>query len=111
MNDTAILRCPLCNNRLYSKKCGLACKTHQCLFYWKVSGWCLKDSVWVYGDRSIDQDIRWDKAHPDFSYPPLKKGIDKRHLAAMRAAVQKDKSLRFRIPEKYGFVDTEEVSQ
>lgn len=93
--------CPICRNILYQRKCGLTCKNHQCLFYWKGNGWCLKGSLWVYSDNGIDKIIRWDKAHPGYSYPPIKKGVDKRHLAGMNAALQKDENLCFVIPKKY----------
>ena len=96
-----IPRCPLCNNHLYPKKCGLVCKNHKCALYWKLGGWCLKNSVWVYADLGIDKIIRWDRIHPGYSYPPLKNKIDKKHLAGMYKALEKDETLCFMIPRKY----------
>lgn len=102
---TIIRRCPLCGNRLYSKKCGLVCKNHQCSFYWKLGGWCLRNlgsSVWQYTDNCLDAQIRWDKAH---GYPPRKEKIHERHLAAMFLALQKDENLCFIIPLRFCLPD------
>ena len=110
MNDQP-LRCPICNNKLYSKKCGLVCKNHQCLFYWKGSGWCLKNpdsSLWVYSDNDLDTQIRWDLKH---GYPPLHTKISKRHIDAMHAALHKDENLCFVIPIRYYSQDSGVMSE
>lgn len=105
------LRCPLCNRKLVQKRCGLVCKNHQCLFYWKLGGWCLKNpgsSVWHYTDNSIDKQIRWDKAH---GYPPLHTKISKRHIKAMHATLRKNSDLCFVIPLRYYSEDSEVVQE
>ena len=104
-------RCPLCNNRLYTRKCGFVCKNWKCLLYSKGSGWCLKDSNWVYTDRFIDGVIAWDKAHPNVVYPPIKKEIPERHLESMNATLCKNGDLVFVIPLKYYSPDSEEVPE
>lgn len=97
--------CPICHNRLYEKKNSFAvCKNRQCAFYWKLGGWGLKNSVWVYQDNDYDKDSRWDKAH---GYSPRKFEIAERHLAAMVLALEKDGSLCFVIPEKYCLPNSE----
>lgn len=101
MSDQPIPRCPVCNNRLYPKKCGYVCENHRCLFYWKRDGgWCLHDSVWYYRDRCIDQIIAWDKKHPMFYYHPIEPKIPKRHHEAMDAALRKNGGLHFIIPTR-----------
>ena len=111
MNEGNSPRCPLCNNRLYPKKCGLVCKNFKCSLYWKLGGWCLKDSdysLWQYTDNWLDKQIRWDKAH---GYPPLHRKINERHIDAMHAALRKDENLCFVIPLKYHSPDSEVVPE
>jgi len=111
MNNKTTLRCPLCNRKLAQKKCGMVCGNYKCKLFWKLGGWCLKDSVWRYTDNGIDKVITWDKAHPNVVYPPLKGKIHERHLDALIVALQKDETLCFIIPTKYCFGDSEVVQE
>lgn len=104
-------RCPLCNNRLYLKKCGLVCKNFKCSLYWKLGGWYLKDSdysLWQYTNNDIDKGIAWDIRH---GYPPRKEKINERHINAMYEALRVDENLCFIIPLRYYSPDSEVVPE
>ena len=109
MNEGSTPRCPLCNRELLQKKCGLVCKNHQCIFYWKLGGWCLKNpvsSVWEYTNNITDKHIRWGIKR---GYPPQKEKINKRHIAGMYDALRKNENLCFVIPLRYCPQDSEVV--
>lgn len=109
MSDNQTPRCPLCNNVLYSKKCGLVCKNHRCALYWKLGGWCLKEfgsSLWQYTDNTLDKENRLGMKH---GYPRIHKEIDKRDIDAMHEVLRKNPDLVFVIPLKYYSPDSEVV--
>lgn len=106
MSNNPTIHCPLCTRKLVQKKCGLVCKNHQCVFYWKLGGWCLKNSVWQYTDNITDKHIRWGIKR---GYPPHKKKINERHIDAMCKALCEDENLCFIIPFRYYPLDSEVV--
>ena len=101
-------RCPLCDNRLYPKKYGCGCKNHKCKNFWKLSGWVLQNSIWVYQDNGYDRNARWDRKH---GYSPRKFELPERHVAAMLLMLKTDENLCFVIPEKYCQCNSEGMAE
>lgn len=52
--------CPVCRDRLYTRKEGFACKNHRCPLYHKRStGWILsRIGIWVYQDKRVLRNIK-----------------------------------------------------